>query len=356
MDSKLTRHLKAKGAHQDIINHLGGSTVGCFTMDIFAASVDDRAQIQAAILDKVTAHKDPIAQLACLKTAWREADAWQTRRITRKAEGLSEETLEEPVSPELSKDVINTFKTILDPRRTPSVLLFRRIHREFERRQPPMYPVSRVRTLAFVQHRAPATKTKLTDRVHLELDGDSDGEETNAQPMADSANKLEALCFGWAISGSFSIDWKYEPTVYAAWHEVSKYHYEFCGKDSFYAVASQRFRPTTTSRVWKRTAACRLSTWPVMAHQNRGARHSSTLLELMHGKNVRTSFVAPAAPAAAAQAVEVTTARANNSQTAEEGGPRAAAHHQILRPRPLCCALLPMSPRIHQCQKSGGRQ
>jgi len=232
MDSRLTRHLKAKGVHQDIINHLGDSTVGCFTMDIFAAFVDDRGQIQAAILDKVSAHKESVAQLACLKTAWREAEAWQSRRITRQAEGLPEETLEEPLSPEVSKDVINTFKTKyswpnLDPRRMPSDSLFGRIHREFERRQPSMYPVSRVRTLAFVQHRAPAKKTKITDRIHLELDGDSDGEETNAQPMADWANKLEVLCLGWAISGTFSIEWKNEQTVYAAWHEVSKYHYEF---------------------------------------------------------------------------------------------------------------------------------
>ena len=152
MQPDLLALLKENEVHGDIIEWMENND--CGSLKRFANFVDDRGQLGAAIVDQ-TSQKGSRAQTAAVKQAWREAEALVVRLLKRSSEGLSEEHLDEPLNAELYRSMEDTFKKFYNWELTPQTVgcdsLCGRIRREFERRQPSMFAIMRVRSMASAQ-------------------------------------------------------------------------------------------------------------------------------------------------------------------------------------------------------------
>ena len=141
---------------------------GCLTVANFANWVDSRAEIASKIHDK-TPKKDDAADLSRLKQAWREADASITRGVKRTAEGLDAEGIDDPLQEQVFKAIIKSFRTFynwpdnIDSRRIGCDSLHGRFRREFERRQPGMFPFLKARSFAKSERDGQVNKTKLSE-------------------------------------------------------------------------------------------------------------------------------------------------------------------------------------------------
>ena len=69
MDTDLRALLEANGVHSDIIGWLENPTQSCMSIKNFANWVDNKEDLQAAVLDHVNAQKEKRIQLSCLKQA-----------------------------------------------------------------------------------------------------------------------------------------------------------------------------------------------------------------------------------------------------------------------------------------------
>ena len=230
MDTSLRALLKDKnGVHDEIVKWLEDNQ--CLSIENFANWVDARSEIEAKILAKTPKSSD-VAQLARLKQAWREADAHATRGVKRAAEGLAESFVDEPLPPEVLADVQGVFLkayswTRLDARQVGCDTLHGRCRREFERKQPSMFEIFRVRTLAHSQRAAPAKKQRLTDRVNIEyLDGE-DLPEDSLESLSRWFHLFDVLCRTWAITGCFEVQFDGQVRRYAHWEDISAYLFEF---------------------------------------------------------------------------------------------------------------------------------
>ena len=226
-NEELSNLMQRCGVDPRVLQWCGAN--GCETVPTFANWVDARSELAAHLLDK-TECKDDRAQLAALKQAWREADAATTRAIKRKAEGLSEEPADEPLDFAVYKSIEETFKKyykwhVIDARRVAADRIVGRLRREFEAKQPNLFPLDRVRSLAAARATGPAKKQRLGDNIALEW-----CDEAEDKPVASDWHsrsffeKLDILCFAWAIVGCFSHSNLQDSPRYAQWHELDKYY------------------------------------------------------------------------------------------------------------------------------------
>ena len=81
--------LERNAVHTDVSSWLFSQ--GCTQVQHLANWVDSKTELRESVLDK-TSKKDDISQLACLKQAWREAEAQTNRNLRRTQESLPKET------------------------------------------------------------------------------------------------------------------------------------------------------------------------------------------------------------------------------------------------------------------------
>ena len=204
MKSLLEKH----GVHAPIVTWMAEPSTGCFSVDIFANWVVEKKELQENILAK-TNLRDDSGKLARLKMAWRQVEAMVARGIKRSSDGLPRKDMDAPLDPEVHKSRIALFTTYynwkrIDGRRFASDGLFGRISREFDRRQPIMYAVSRVKTQARAQRQAPPKREKLSDGVVLEHEAPDDKEGSLATTAIHGYSEaLYTLRFSWAVAGCF---------------------------------------------------------------------------------------------------------------------------------------------------------
>ena len=148
--TELSALLKTNGVDERVISWLGEPAQSIRTLKNFANCVDSRSEVKATLLDK-TPLKDSVGQLAALKQAWREADGIASIQLKRSAEGLSEETIDEPLPHELHKSVMSVFRLYyrfdLKVEKIGTDSLIGRFKREFDKRQPTMYAFLKAKSL-----------------------------------------------------------------------------------------------------------------------------------------------------------------------------------------------------------------
>jgi hypothetical protein len=180
--------------------------IDCTSVSKLANWVDEKKELKVAIMAS-TSEKDDNASLACIKAAWREAEARANRACKRQAEGLESESIDEPLSSELYASMVRTFMHHNCHTRFfpvwlfPCDSLFGRIHREFEKRSCSFFPLHRVRSLAHTQKGSTHKRSRLTESCILEFS--NTGDDTVLSSAASVIEAIEILSNGWAVAGCY---------------------------------------------------------------------------------------------------------------------------------------------------------
>ena len=199
MEEAFKTFLMQHDVDPQIIAYLALPDTGCFSVEHFANWVDNKSELDKAILALTPCRGNP-SQLARLRQAWRKADSNVSRGIKRSAEGLPNEDLDSPLDEEIYKSRVAIFQDYykwqrIDIRRLGSDSLMGRITREFDRRQPSMFSISRVRCLARSQRASAPKRERIADRVVLEIPDDDDYErKTSGLALRDFFQELDIMC------------------------------------------------------------------------------------------------------------------------------------------------------------------
>ena len=197
---------------------------------MFANWINTRQDVHGAFV-AATSDKDNPRQLSCLTQAWREADAIVAVGVSRASQGLANEDVDQPLDDTFQKNLEAAFRTTyswskLDNRLWGSDTLLGRISREFARKQPSMFAVARVKSLARAQKSSVSKRQRLSDSFALEmLDGHGDtSEETDT--LARWFRNLEVFANTWALAGCFDVHWQGQVVKYAHWENTTSYVFE----------------------------------------------------------------------------------------------------------------------------------
>ena len=225
--------LERNAVHTDVSLWLFSQ--GCTQVQHLANWVDRKTELKESILVKTT-KKDNVSQLACLKEAWREAEAQVNRGLRRAQEALPQEDLDSPLDSEEQRSVEQRFRALyswpsLPARHVGSDVLLGRVNREFARRQPTQLPVARVKTLASTQRGAPSKSRRLSTGVALTFEGADEEEEACVLGVYGFLTLLRVLCTTRAVAGSYDADQADGTKAkFCHWHEAVEYENAFAEK------------------------------------------------------------------------------------------------------------------------------
>ena len=174
MHTALRAVLDKNNIAADIITWMGDN--GCTDVSTFANWVDETKELKEAILDQCPQSKDSRTQKARLSMAWREADAATTRGVKRTAEGLEEDNLDDPLPSEIFKAVGTASRTYynwpdIPAERIGSDRLLGRIRKEFQRKEPSLVPILKVKSLTSSQFEPLEKKTRISPTAMLTVLG-----------------------------------------------------------------------------------------------------------------------------------------------------------------------------------------
>ena len=235
MDTSLRALLVTKnGVHEDTVKWL--ETAGCLTIANFANWVDAKAEVKEAIHSKIESMKNNAADLARTKQAWREADATVSRGVKRAAEGLDNEALDDPLQEEIFKAINISFRThynwldSFDSRRIGCDSLHGRFRREFDRKQPGMFPILKARSLAKSTKEQQVKKTKLPNNLEIhQIEKEfSDGPASLSKWFA----CFDIIVNTWAVVGCMDVEFDGKTRKYIHWAEAQSYMFEFTVKSN----------------------------------------------------------------------------------------------------------------------------
>ena len=103
LSTELTALLNANGVHDDIRKFFITKTI--LTLKNFANYVDEKKELKDAITEQIQSMKGDTTELSKLKMAWREAETIVARGLKRSSEGISDESLDEPLHHDVQKSL-----------------------------------------------------------------------------------------------------------------------------------------------------------------------------------------------------------------------------------------------------------
>ena len=231
LDEFIAMLTKAK-IPEETVNYLRDE-LGVTSCDHFAEFADKKEEVADAFSSD--SHKPSRATIATLKGLWRNCEAAVERKVKRKTEGLPCEEMEEPLAPDVQKDIITTFLTFynllrIDSRRILSDPQFGRFRRECQLGAPSNYAIMRLKSLAAGQMAAPVKKERLSDFLEFSVAGNY--VDTEVKDLASWCNKLQMLCFTYAVVGCFQCTYTDEfgksvTSMYVHMSDSDAYQYEF---------------------------------------------------------------------------------------------------------------------------------
>lgn len=231
MSADLTALFKQEGVEEAIRTHFEKESI--LKTSYFAnLTSEDRCKedLKNEWLANVPEFKDSRGQLARLIQVWRLCDAANKRSLTRAADGMAAEELDEPICPQVSQSLHANFTDYyhweLRVDSYGSDTLTGRIRREAERNQPSMFPVSRVRSLVEAQRGAnSAKKRRVADGVSIEVEGDHDecGPVDHMSDYDRYKRNLRILANSWALIGNYDVDYENRKVRYASWQQTTEY-------------------------------------------------------------------------------------------------------------------------------------
>jgi len=228
LDQDLSALLTKNNVNQVLHQQL--QSLGCTSISVFANWLEDRTGVRAAFM-AATELRDDKGQEARLKQAWREADQITSEGLTRVGQNLAMQEVDAPLDDTLQKGLEAAFRTAynwskLDNRRMGSDNLLGRVSREFQRKQPTMFAVGRVKSLARAQMGSTSKRQRVADGIALEVfDGLGDITD-DADTLAKWFRNLEVLSNTWALAGCFEVPWMGSRVKYAHWEATQAYVFD----------------------------------------------------------------------------------------------------------------------------------
>ena len=156
-----------------------------------------------------------------------------TPKMGHSSEGLPAEDLEEPLPPEMHKDIMKVsqdFYRVLryDPRRICTDGQFARFRREFQAWQPSAFQVLRVRTLAFALKTQQRKSHKVSDTLTVSFaGGDEFEDDAAAGDLYLFLSRLDVLSLTWGVVGCYDVTYQSATCKFCHASEASQYYYEF---------------------------------------------------------------------------------------------------------------------------------
>ena len=149
-DAYLAKQDLPEGLIRRIINDLKISNV-----EVFANCVDSKEELMPTFLQG-TSWENDIQVRACLRVAWRDADSYYISKTSTQAScstsiAVPNQDIEDPLPQAQTAKLEKSFMEAYEQLRIPSDLmgsdaLLARFTREFERRQPSVFNVAKVKT------------------------------------------------------------------------------------------------------------------------------------------------------------------------------------------------------------------
>ena len=207
----------------------------CTSLKTLSNWVEDKSELKDEVLVH-TSQSSSKAQLANLKQAWRESVGIVERRLKRISEGANEDYADEPLDSEVQKSMEGIFRTTyqwtLRPRWFGHDGLLGRTRREFERNQPSLYVVLKVRSIAASRTSRPNKRHKLNNEVEFTVN-DTDPSAVDAPIASPSGQYLECLTIfanTWALAGCYKVFYEGKEVLYCHWQLSQEYVIEFRDK------------------------------------------------------------------------------------------------------------------------------
>ena len=207
MDPELSALLLKEGVHADSIAFL--TTAGIVTMGTFGDWVDEIKQITDAVAQMKS--KDVPGEAPRLKACFRKVQAIQARRIKREADGLNPGELDEPLAPEVYRDVLATACTYYRWRRfhlsdIAADGTFAKWRREFQAWQPSQYAIAKVKSAAETRKQADHKRKRLTEGVDLWFHEMEEELASGCLDLWSWSTKLDITTTTWGIVGCFDVE------------------------------------------------------------------------------------------------------------------------------------------------------
>ncbi len=109
MEPSFRQLLVDRAIHVDLIDFLQAE--GITTMVKLANYCDSRAEVQALLVDRVTSTRGRRKAKAALTELWRESDCAEELRLKRKASGVEQDDLEDPLPELVLSSTLSRFET-----------------------------------------------------------------------------------------------------------------------------------------------------------------------------------------------------------------------------------------------------
>ena len=145
---------------------------------------------------------------------------------------MNEEFIDEPLQTEVQKSIERTFEQYyhwtIGVKNVACDSTFGRFRREFDRRQPSMINIMRIRSLGAAQKSLPPQKRRISHNLLLEIGTTSDASLATGPTSTLAWLKQLRLCANtWAITGCFDVSYNGEQVKYVHWQDALKYVEEF---------------------------------------------------------------------------------------------------------------------------------
>ena len=234
MDADLVTLLESQGVSEEIRAYL--VTIKCVSLALFTSWAKTIAETDKYLSKSRWADDD--AENARLTGAWKRASADETRTNKRRAEGIDDEALDEPLRKEVQEAMMLKFLTTYDirdvrPSNIGSDLVVARFKREFEAYL--VQPFEFMKMKSQGEGRASSRKTtKIADRIEMSvLGGEPDAENESGPCLWAYTERFRMAVTTWAVAGCYDVEWKAPGAAaatqvrYCHLSDATDYMYEF---------------------------------------------------------------------------------------------------------------------------------
>ena len=209
---------------------------GICSIERFANSVDTKAEVKAMYLNGTPLENDT-PQLAALKMAWRECESLVerglvlTKTVVEPTElGDFEVPLPTSVQQDLEQQFLKRYSWLrISSHSVGCDTLLGRVQREFLRRTPTVFRISRVRTRAQSAVSTSAKRQKISDQMSIHFNS-GEPEERRISGVLEFLRQLRVFGNTWAMAGNFFVTWQGKEVLYCHWGHVTEYITELEGR------------------------------------------------------------------------------------------------------------------------------
>ena len=231
MQDELDALLAANALPVEVRKHL--VSMGCKTFKNFANFALQKSEVHESFLKGSTwadkAKPENKTVLANLMQAWSECESTVSARTKRSSEGLPEVLDDDPL-PDLQRKALDgtfliKYSWNLTLKERPAASLVGRVKREFDKVQPTLYPISKVKS-EFLAHRGhEAKRHRMTNQLAVLIGEEHDSilDDEKHDRLRFKFYQMEVLANAWGIAGTNVVKYGNEDVMICSWQEALQY-------------------------------------------------------------------------------------------------------------------------------------